>query len=179
MIQIKTHNKMAAYLKKWASTVLILPIIIFLIVNEGNFIFIDYVNLLIHEGGHGVFILFGKFIYTLGGTIMQLLIPMLFVIYYAKERKKVLLQIFLLWLGESFINVSVYAADASAKRLPLFGGKNVYHDWSFLLNELGILKYDYLVGSLFFYCGVIVFLIALFVPLIIKDYQNSRIKLNL
>ena len=50
------------------------------------------------------------------------------------------MQVSLLWFGQNFINISVYAADAQAKRLPLLGGNKVYHDWDYLLREIGILQ---------------------------------------
>ena len=58
-------------LKPWIGSVVLLPIMIYFAINRGEFTLIDYFNLLIHEGGHGVFKIFGKFIYTLGGSLMQ------------------------------------------------------------------------------------------------------------
>jgi hypothetical protein len=64
------------------------------------------------------------------------------------------MQFSLLWLGQNLINISVYAADAQARRLPLLGGNKVYHDWHYLLNEIGLLQYDAEVGYFFFgYCN--------------------------
>lgn len=158
---------------------MLIPVIVYLINNGGKFIFIDYINLLIHEGGHGIFKLFGKFIYTLGGTITQILIPLMFVVYYLKVNNTVIAQIFLIWLGENFLNISVYASDARLMRLPLLGGKKVYHDWNYILNETGIINYDYIVGDIFYYLGLITFLLALILPAIKRDYKQINLDMKL
>ncbi|MEG8946577.1 hypothetical protein [Rosettibacter firmus] len=165
--------------KKWISSILLIPIVVYLINNGGKFIFIDYINLLIHEGGHGIFKLFGKFIYTLGGTITQILIPLMFVVYYLKVNNTVIAQIFLIWLGENFLNISAYASDARLMRLPLLGGKKVYHDWNYILNETGIINYDHIVGDIFYYLGLITFLLALILPAIKRDYKQINLDMKL
>lgn len=82
------NEQLKKYFSKWLGTFFLLPVIVYLILHIGNFLFIDYLNLLIHEGGHGVFKIFGGFIYTLGGTLMQIIIPSMFVIYYFLTKKK-------------------------------------------------------------------------------------------
>lgn len=165
--------------KPWIVSVFLLPAIIFLIFNRGEFIFVDYVNLLIHEGGHGIFRFFGKFIYTLGGSLMQLLIPSMFVGYYLIYRQTTASQISLIWLGENFFNVGKYISDAKAMKLPLLGGSKVYHDWNYLLRNLDLLKYDTVFGNIVFVIGTFCFLIAILIPLVLKKTQNIDIELNL
>lgn len=173
------NEQLKKYFSKWLGTFFLLPIIVYLILHIGNFLFIDYLNLLIHEGGHGVFKIFGGFIYTLGGTLMQIIIPSMFVIYYFLTKKKFLTQIFLIWLGENFFNISVYASDARSKKLPLLGGNNVYHDWNYLLSKTGLLEYDLLIGKIFIALGLICFLVVLFIPIIIKNEKPVNLDLNL
>ena len=79
------------------------------------------------------------------------------------------MQFSLLWLGQNFINISVYAADAQARKLPLLGGNKVYHDWHFLLSEIGLLKFDAEVGFFIFGIAIIVFIITLIMPLITQN----------
>jgi hypothetical protein len=166
-------------LKPWIGTLVILPLACYYTLNRGQFTFIDYINLLIHEGGHGIFKFFGKFIYTLGGTLMQIIIPGMFVVFYMIKKKKIMSQLFLIWLGQNLINISVYAADARAKKLPLLGGNKVYHDWNWLLTQTGLLEYDGFVGNTFFAFGVISFLFALVIPLILKEEQMAELNLPL
>lgn len=179
MNAVTQKNKIIENIKPWlVSIILILPALYFSL-NEGRFNFIDYVNLLIHEGGHGVFSFFGKFIYTLGGTLAQILIPGMFVVYYGVIRKVGLMQVFLVWLGENLINISVYAADARAHKLPLLGGNKVYHDWTYILNQTGLILYDWEVGRFFYWLGVLVFIIAILIPAFIKPINKENINLDL
>jgi hypothetical protein len=164
-------------IKPWLGSALLIPLMVYFTVNEGKFLFIDYINLLIHEGGHGVFSLFGKFIHALGGTLMQIIIPGMFVVYYFIHKKIFMTQVFLVWLAQNLINISVYAADARAKKLPLLGGKKVYHDWTYLLGELNLLDYDKIVGEVFFYLAIIIFFIVILLPLNFKE--EKRIELDL
>ncbi|MBI5807599.1 MAG: hypothetical protein HZA74_04285 [Ignavibacteriales bacterium] len=173
------NEQLKKYFSKWLGTFFLLPVIVYLILHIGNFLFIDYLNLLIHEGGHGVFKIFGGFIYTLGGTLMQIIIPSMFVVYYFLTKKKFLTQIFLIWLGENFFNISVYASDARSKKLPLLGGNKVYHDWNYLLSKTGLLEYDLLIGKIFIALGLICFLVVLFIPIIIKNEKPVNLDLNL
>jgi hypothetical protein len=168
--------------KPWIISLLLLPFVVYYTLNAGKFMFIDYVNLLIHEGGHGIFRIFGRFIYTLGGSLMQVLIPGMFVVFYAVKRARIGTQVFLLWLGENFINISVYVSDARARKLPLLGGHKVYHDWNWLLGQMGLLEYDELLGQIVFGFGIIAFILCLIIPLFIKERvkENSiPIDLNL
>ena len=166
-------------LKPWVSSITLLPIAIFLIINKGEFIFIvDHVNLLFHEGGHGVFSLFGKFIYTLGGSLMQIIIPSLFIFYFYSHEQRIGVQISIVYLAQNLMNIGVYAADALAQRLPLLGGNKVYHDWSYLLGQVGLLEYDQTVGNLFYITSIILIIFALVLPLIMKDYEKVNLNLK-
>jgi hypothetical protein len=155
--------------RKWIVSIFILLVSAYLLLNRGTYTWIDNVDLIIHEGGHFVFILFGKFIYTLGGTLMQIIIPFLIFDYFRRNGYRTGAQIGLLWLGQNLVNISVYAADARAKKLPLLGGKSVYHDWDYMLRETGLLQYDGEVGYFFMTLAAIVFLISILMPLIIRN----------
>ncbi|GBD91741.1 hypothetical protein BMS3Abin04_02473 [bacterium BMS3Abin04] len=176
MINTDSYEK----LKQWIPSVLLLPIAFLLVINHGKFIFIlDHLNLLFHEGGHGIFRIFGKFIYTAGGSLMQIIIPSLFIYYFLSNKKRIGAQISLFYLAENLMNIGVYAADARARKLPLLGGNKVYHDWHYLLNKLGILDYCQAVGFLFFYSAIAVLIIGIIIPLVIKNYKESDIEMNL
>ena len=156
-------------LKTWIPSIIILPLGLYLLFNRGHYTWIDNADLVIHEGGHVFFSFFGKFIYTLGGTLMQIFIPSLFIWYFFSSYYKTGAQFSLLWLGQNFINISIYAADARAQNLPLLGGHRVYHDWHYLLGQLGILQYDYAVGVAFVVLAVLAFGVAVLMPLIIQE----------
>ena len=158
---------------------MLIPLIYYLIRNDARVIIVDYVNLLIHEGGHGIFKIFGKYIHAIGGTLAQILIPGMFVVFYFINKKKIPAQISLVWLGQNLINISIYASDARAQRLPLLGGKKVYHDWTYLLGETGLLNFDKEVGIFFYSLAIITFLTALVMPLLIKSYKPAKINLDI
>lgn len=167
-------------LKSWYISFLLLPIVVLLIINGGRFIFfLDHFNLLIHEGGHGIFRMFGDYIYTLGGTLMQIILPSIFIFYFFINDKRWGVQVSLVWLGENLMNVSVYAADARAQLLPLLGGNKVYHDWNWLLSRLGWLQYDKAIGNFFFYIGIIAYIVALLIPLFWKEYTKKNVEITL
>jgi hypothetical protein len=152
--------------KRWIPSIVIFPIALYWILNRGEYGFIDNADLVIHEAGHFFFMFFGKYIYTLGGTLMQIILPSIIFFYFFRNEYRTGMQFSLLWLGQNFINISVYAADAQARRLPLLGGNKVYHDWHYLLGEIGILQYDAEVGYFFFGIAIILFIITLIMPLI-------------
>lgn len=156
-------------IKRWIPSVIIFPVILWLVLNRGRYTWIDNADLVIHEGGHVFFFFFGKFIYTLGGTLMQIILPSIIAYYFFRNGYRTGTQISFLWLGQNFINISVYAADARARKLPLLGGNKVYHDWHYILGELNMLSFDAEVGYFFFGTAIMVFIITLLLPLLIHD----------
>lgn len=155
--------------KRWIPSVIIFPIALYWTLNRGNYGLMDNIDLVIHEAGHVFFSLFGKFIYTLGGTLMQIIIPSIIALFFLRSNYRTGVQFGLLWLGQNFINISVYAADARAQKLPLLGGNKVYHDWHYLLNETGLLNSDQFVGYFFFGIATLIFITAVLMPLITHD----------
>ena len=159
----------AYQIKRWVPSAIMLPIMIWLIMNRGTYTWIDNADLVIHEAGHLFFVLFGKFIYTLGGTLMQILLPSLIIWYFWRNSYRTGAQVGLLWLGQNLINISVYAADARAHALPLLGGNKVYHDWTYILGTTNLLQYDIEVGYMFFRLAILIFLMTLLLPLIFQE----------
>ncbi len=167
-------------IKKFINSIILFPVVIFLLANSGKFIpVIDHINLLFHEGGHGIFRIFGKFIYTLGGSLMQIIIPSLFIYYFYTNRKKAGTQISLVYLGENILNISAYVADARKMNLPLLGGNRVYHDWNYLLKQTGLLEYDEIISKILYLIAVVVFGMAILYPVLKKEYQKADVDLNL
>jgi hypothetical protein len=102
--------------------------------------FLDWINLPFHEAGHLLLAPFGRFLHFLGGTLMQLFVPALLTAYFLRGRSPFSASSCLWWLGESFLNVSVYMADARELRLELVGGGE--HDWNEIFYRLGLLDQD-------------------------------------
>jgi len=114
---------------------------------------LDGANLIFHEAGHVLFLVFGEFIQILGGSLMQVLIPAAFVAYFALRRQPAAAAAALFWTGESLTNVAIYVADARRLALPLLGGDGGIHDWNYLLGRLGLLNQADLLGRLVFTVG--------------------------
>ena len=56
--------------------------------DHSGFLFLDYVNLIIHEGGHFFFSWFGYTINILGGTLAELMVPLLCAAYFSSASGK-------------------------------------------------------------------------------------------
>jgi len=110
--------------------------------------FLHHVNLVFHEAGHIVFRPFGRFISVLGGSLMQVLMPLLVTgAFLFKNRDGFGASVGLWWLGQNLIDMAPYIADARALKLPLLGGvtgREVedYHDWEFILGRTGLMAWD-------------------------------------
>lgn len=102
---------------------------------------LDWVNLAFHEAGHLVFAPFGRTLHLLGGTLLQILVPVILTGYVLLRRHSPVAGLACgFWIGESLLNISVYMADARDLRLPLVGGGE--HDWNELFYDLGLLNAD-------------------------------------
>jgi hypothetical protein len=108
--------------------------------NPGRGTLLDGVDLAIHETGHLVFNPFGEFIGFAGGTLFQLIMPLLFVGYFWRRGDRHAASVALWWVGQNCGNIATYVADARAQLLPLVGGGE--HDWFYLLSSTGQLTHD-------------------------------------
>lgn len=108
--------------------------------------FLDGVNLLVHEAGHILFMPFGSVMAVAGGTILQLLFPLAFVLYFARQRKAFETGVCGVWAAESLMYTARYLGDAEAQVLPLVGGH--LHDWTFLLGRVGLVEQSEQIGRL-------------------------------
>ncbi len=105
--------------------------------------FLDNVDLPIHETGHILFRPFGEFMTIAGGSLFQVIMPLIFLGYFAWRRQFYSAAIVALWVGQSILNVYVYAADAVVMQLVLTSGftgsEGSFHDWNYLLTATGLL----------------------------------------
>ena len=130
--------------------------------------FLHLVNLPFHEAGHIFFRPFGAFMQSLGGTLGQLLMPAICCgVLLVRTRDPFGASVALWWLGENFLDIAPYIADARAGVLPLLGG-NVghaapygFHDWEYLLTETGLLHLDLALARGSFAVGSLIMLTAI------------------
>jgi hypothetical protein len=113
--------------------------------NDGGFLWIDYANLVVHEGGHLLFGWFGPTLGICGGTLLQWMVPALLAAYFYFQRKMTGLVFCLFFFFESWLYTATYMADARAMSLPLVtvGDPDyVEHDWNTIFSQLGVLQHD-------------------------------------
>ena len=84
--------------------------------------YMHLINLPFHEAGHVIFSLFGRFIQVLGGTLGQLLIPLIVSVSFLLRSNYFAMSVGLWWLGQSFMDIAPYIDDARAGQLMLLGG---------------------------------------------------------
>ncbi|MEI7498057.1 MAG: hypothetical protein WCK11_02125 [Candidatus Falkowbacteria bacterium] len=128
--------------------------------NPSEWHYIDGTNILIHEAGHVIFFLFGNFMTLAGGSIMQILIPSLFIYYFYNHGQFFSSSFLLFWLGQNLINISIYSGDAMSMQLPLLGGDGTIHDWNEMLQQLGLLSHTALISQSIYILGLILFATA-------------------
>ena len=137
--------------------------------------FFHNISIPFHEAGHVLFSFFGDFIRTLGGSIMQVLVPVVCLVAFMKKEDVFAASFALWWTGQNFIDMGPYINDARAQELILIGGvtgQDVpgYHDWNTILGQLGLLKLDHVIANLshffgsflmiaaFLWCGIILYM---------------------
>jgi hypothetical protein len=119
------------------------------------FIFRTFTFLPLHEGGHFLFMFFGRTLYVLGGSFWQIVFPLLWFIIALRQRSQVF-PFALFWVGENMMDVSLYIRDAPHRILPLLGGDKSGHDWYYLLSQWGAMDSADTMADILFYGGIIV-----------------------
>lgn len=145
--------------------------------------FWHFVNLPFHEAGHLIFRPFGRFMTSLGGSIGQLLMPLVcLVVFLIKTRDTFAAAFALWWFGENFLDLAPYINDARSLTLPLLGGNTGrtspygFHDWEFILKEMGWINYDHSLAHLAHTLGCVVMIFALVWGgyILYKQYQYKK-----
>lgn len=117
---------------------------------RGGFLLIDHVNLVIHEGGHLLFGLFGRTLSLWGGTLLQLMVPFALAVYFVCQRHPAAVAFAAFFFFENFLFVGTYMADARSQGLPLItvgDPEGTGHDWHAIFSSLGLLQHDRTIGS--------------------------------
>jgi hypothetical protein len=123
--------------------------------------FLHDVNLPFHEYGHVMFGVFGTFWMFLGGSLFQILLPLVpFVYFMVWQRDNFAASMMLWWSGQNFIDIAPYIADAQLRAMPLTTGNDDSHDWWNLLGMTGSLDFADYYANLSFSLGVCVMLLS-------------------
>jgi hypothetical protein len=144
----------------------------------GSIIHLTYLPF--HEAGHVIFMLSGStFLIIAGGTLMQLIVPIVLgVALHRKNNDNFGASIALWWLAASFIDCAPYAYDALDPKLTLLGGstgaESGGHDWMNMLGDLGIIRRAHGVGRLLHVIGIVLMLAANAwgIAVLLRQYRN-------
>ena len=136
---------------------------------RGSFTLLDNFDLIIHEAGHFILSWGGETIYFLGGTLMQLIVPFLLIVFSLYNSFQYFFQISSILMAQNCINISVYVADAQTQNLHLFGPPGAKHDWNFLLTKYSLMDYYGDISLFFVVLACLFFLFAFIAPLYIHE----------
>lgn len=128
--------------------------------------FLHWIDLPFHEAGHLIFSPLGTFLHILGGTLGQLLVPLLVAGVFLKQDNPFGASAGAWWLGQSLMDCAPYIADARVRQLLLTTGETGQtdwegHDWFQLLSRTGLLLHDVRIARLFWLAGACLMLAAL------------------
>jgi TfoX C-terminal domain len=129
--------------------------------NPARGMFMDNVNLIIHEAGHALWRGFGEFLYFLGGSLTQIIVPLAFLVYFWRSNQRFAACVAAFWTATSLFHLSVYVGDARTMELPLLGGEYVTHDWNWILSQLNALPMDRLLSRLVYLTGLLYLVLGL------------------
>lgn len=129
--------------------------------------FMHLVILPIHEAGHVFAGPFGRIIASMGGSIMQVLLPFaISCVMLIRYRDTFGAAVTLWWTGISLIDLAPYIDDAKEMILPLIGGNTGrtapygFHDWNFILTETGRLHQCHMIAAVVFTIGALLVLVS-------------------
>lgn len=127
--------------------------------------FIHRPILIFHEAGHVIFMPLGQWLGVLGGTLGQLLMPLILgAALLIKNRDPFGAAVGLWFLGVSLMDVAPYMYDALQPQLVLLSGQVGEaggHDWIYLFSSMGLLPKAQLLGGLTHKAGAFTVLLAL------------------
>ena len=139
------------------------------------------INLPFHEFGHILFRPFGRLVTSLGGSITQVLMPVIcLAVFLIKNRDPFAASFSLWWTGQNFMDLAPYINDARSLTLPLLGGNTGrtspygFHDWEFILQETKLLRYDHVLAKSADIFGTILMILSFIWGgyILFKQYKN-------
>ena len=139
------------------------------------------INLPFHEFGHILFRPFGRLMTSLGGSITQVLMPVIcLAAFLIKTRDPFAASFSLWWTGQNFMDLAPYINDARSLTLPLLGGNTGrtspygFHDWEFILQETKLLRYDHILAKSADIFGTFLMILAFIWGgyILFKQYKN-------
>lgn len=157
---ISLHEDMVEWCKG-RSWVIRLPVLIWFIyilinhlINPEYRSIMGWFNYWIHEAGHLVFLPFGEFLEAASGTLLECLIPIIFMIAFYRQKDFFGISFCFGWLATCFFYASWYMAEAQQT-------DDWRHDWFNMLSTMGILQYNRTMAFFVKIFGVVLMLISI------------------
>src|SRR5918993_1333142 len=134
--------------------------------------FLHLIAIPFHEAGHIFFAPFGDVLMALGGSLTQILIPVVCLIAFTTRSPNPFgAAVMVWWAGQNLLDVALYINDARALQLVLLGGSTGAevegHDWERILSAWGMLHRDHQIARIVQFAGGMVMMAALVWALII------------
>jgi hypothetical protein len=127
--------------------------------------FLHLPNLVFHEAGHLIFSPLGQFMSVVGGSLMQVLVPVVCAIAFIRQEQLFGAAICVWWAGQNLVDLAPYIADARALQVVLLGGRTGAevegHDWEFILTRLRITHLDQTLGRIAHGLGIVIMIASL------------------
>lgn len=127
--------------------------------------FMHNILLVIHEAGHMLLMPFGEFLTILGGSLFQVLLPLICattLLWTNRDAFGAGLGVW--WAGVSLLDLAPYIYDARAPQLIMLGGhtgEDGPHDWIYLLETFGSVQHSQGYGAFVHLLGLLVMLLGL------------------
>jgi len=128
--------------------------------------FLHTIELPFHEAGHIIFMPLGDLMMSLGGSLGQVLVPIVCMVAFLTTSPNPFgAAVMAWWAGENLMDVAVYINDARDLNLILLGGvtgKEVEgHDWEHILTVTNLLAYDHRIAAVVQFLGGLAMVAAL------------------
>ena len=121
--------------------------------------FLHVVNGAFHQYGHIVFKDYGVTFALLGGSLLQILVPLGLCAYFTlRQGDNFPASLMLWWVGENFLDIAPYVADNAERAIVVPETLASQHDWNALLGDSPGAG-DTLAQFLYF-CGVVIILFS-------------------
>jgi hypothetical protein len=140
--------------------------------------FLHVVNLVFHEAGHILFSFAGPLVTSLGGSLTQVLVPLVCAVALRRHDDVIGASLGVWWVGQNLVDLAPYINDARALQLVLLGGHTGAevegHDWEFILQSLGLLHWDHGLARFAHGAGSLLMVAALVWAAIVLVRQRRR-----
>ena len=141
--------------------------------------FLHLIDLPFHEAGHIFFAPFGDLMTSLGGSLTQVLVPIVCLAAFLTTSPNPFgAAVMCWWAGENLQDVAIYINDARALQLVLIGGHTGAevegHDWEHILQLTGALHRDHQIADLAQWSGAVLMVAGLAWALVVTLKGEAR-----